>query len=531
MNLLPIVVRELRVRSRRTADYRLRLGAGAIVGLIVFGIVQSANRNPNGIFSAWRAFTWLAGMLFIFCLFEGARNTADSLSSEKREGTLGLLFLTDLKGVDIVLGKAAATGLNSLYSLLAAIPFLGVLLLVGGIAGGEFARVGLALINMLFFAVSAGLLASSATQRENQAMVFAAALVAGIVVLTPLIGMLVNLWIARSEPSLPMAFSPGCAGALAFEPLYAKHPRWFWISLGLSHALGWCGIALASRAVRRLGAAKEVAAAEKPGSSPTRSFSAARRKTAIVCEDDPIQARALMQCSSRKWIWTTAMVALALTNAWLILPILTSTLTIPPSALYQVMSITNVSVCVLFWLVVAHSGARFLAEGKREGTLELLATTPAAGRTLLVGARRAVTRIYRGPMYLFILIKLLALAFLVGQELQYWGHPSIQWHFEWRDSWRYILPISTTILTFFSVTRVAMWFGLRSGNPVKSAAKAMGIVFLAPIAALQLAPSIVGPSAYWVWTFTPFLLIAKDTVFLVWANWRLKGRFNEAMAA
>ena len=62
----------------------------------------------------------------IYCLFSGRISTADCLSEEKREGTLGLLFLTDLKGYDVVLGKLAATSVSAFYGLLAALPVLAV---------------------------------------------------------------------------------------------------------------------------------------------------------------------------------------------------------------------------------------------------------------------------------------------------------------------------------------------------------------------------------------------------------------------
>ena len=51
-------------------------------------------------------FTVLNAIAFIFCLLAGVFLTADCLSEEKREGTLGLLFLTSLKGYDVVLGKS-----------------------------------------------------------------------------------------------------------------------------------------------------------------------------------------------------------------------------------------------------------------------------------------------------------------------------------------------------------------------------------------------------------------------------------------
>src|SRR5256885_13337716 len=49
----------------------------------------------------------------LYALLSGIRDTADCLSWEKREGSLGLLFLTDLKGYDVVLGDRKSTRLNS----------------------------------------------------------------------------------------------------------------------------------------------------------------------------------------------------------------------------------------------------------------------------------------------------------------------------------------------------------------------------------------------------------------------------------
>ena len=44
---------------------------------------------------------------------------------------MGLIFLTDLKGYDVVLGKLAATSLNGFYGLLAVFPLLAFPLLTG----------------------------------------------------------------------------------------------------------------------------------------------------------------------------------------------------------------------------------------------------------------------------------------------------------------------------------------------------------------------------------------------------------------
>src|SRR5438034_7581247 len=91
-------------------------------------------------------FRILAGASVLFSLLSGVRSTADCLSEEKREGTLGLLFLTDLKGYDVVLGKLAATSLNAFYGVLAVLPMMAIPLLMGGVTLGQFGRTALAAV-------------------------------------------------------------------------------------------------------------------------------------------------------------------------------------------------------------------------------------------------------------------------------------------------------------------------------------------------------------------------------------------------
>src|SRR5436190_7976809 len=61
-------------------------------------------------------FEFFSVALFVVALSMGFV-TADALSKEKREGTLGLLFLTELQSYDVVLGKLFASSLRSVYFL------------------------------------------------------------------------------------------------------------------------------------------------------------------------------------------------------------------------------------------------------------------------------------------------------------------------------------------------------------------------------------------------------------------------------
>src|SRR5215472_17989833 len=161
MTFLPIVDRELRAAARRRGTFRLRWFV-VLIGLIVtfaalsFLAAGAGPRNVGG-----PLFAVLTVCAFFLCPLLGVALTADSLSEEKREGTLGLLFLTDLKGYDVVLGKFAATSLDSIYGLLGILPVLALPLSIGGVTGDEFWRMVLALANALFFSLCAGILVSA----------------------------------------------------------------------------------------------------------------------------------------------------------------------------------------------------------------------------------------------------------------------------------------------------------------------------------------------------------------------------------
>src|SRR6266446_3455999 len=114
-------------------------------------------------------FRILAGASVLYCLLSGVRATADCLSAEKREGTLGLLFLTDLKGYDIVFGKLAATSLSGFFGLLAIVPVLGLPMMMGGVSWMEVGRMALVLANAFWFSLAVGIFVSALTRDARQA--------------------------------------------------------------------------------------------------------------------------------------------------------------------------------------------------------------------------------------------------------------------------------------------------------------------------------------------------------------------------
>src|SRR5260221_7462431 len=173
MTFLPIVDGELRVAARKRSTFWVRIAA-AIVALIIGGgflllaTVWNAGYGPasfgRGLFAT---LTWMS---LAAALAAGLFFTSDCLSEEKREGTIGFLFLTDLKGYDVVFGKLLATSLHGFYALLALFPILAVTLLMGGVTGAQFWKTALALVNALFFSLAAGLFVSAISRESQKAL-------------------------------------------------------------------------------------------------------------------------------------------------------------------------------------------------------------------------------------------------------------------------------------------------------------------------------------------------------------------------
>jgi ABC-type transport system involved in cytochrome c biogenesis permease component len=169
MTFLPIVDRQLRESSRRPATYRMR-SLLALAALAIWFFLLSAGSNSGGVRKGMMLFIAIGVLALGFCLAAGIFLTADCLSEEKREGTLGLLFLTELKGYDVVFGKLVATSLHSIYGLLAVLPLLALPLLMGGVTSGEFWRVTVVLLLTLYLTLSVGMLVSALTRETRQAM-------------------------------------------------------------------------------------------------------------------------------------------------------------------------------------------------------------------------------------------------------------------------------------------------------------------------------------------------------------------------
>jgi len=230
MTFLPIVQRELLVAARRRSTYRMRIGVALVAMLLAIGSYFAVNvgwQSPAGV--GKNLFHCVAVFALAGSLFAGLGTTADSISREKREGTLGFLFLTDLRSYDVVLGKCFATSLSSFFAIVTIAPVLGISLLLGGVTPGEIWRAMLVALISFLFSISAGMFVSAITRDTRNAIGGTFALILLFTLVAPACGYLVKANAASPGPGLFLShLSPVSCFLLAADNQFSAQPELFW---------------------------------------------------------------------------------------------------------------------------------------------------------------------------------------------------------------------------------------------------------------------------------------------------------------
>ena len=220
MTCWPVILRELRAESRRPMNYWLRiLGAGAIT--LVFG-VSMLNQTESPATLGARLFGNLNATLFAAIWILVPLLTADCISQEKREGTLGLLFMTQLTASGIVFGKSLIHGLRSLTLLLGMLPILGLPFLLGGVSWKDGLLALMLDLSALILALAAGLLASTLVKDRVRALMLALMIsfvFAGVFMSVHWIG----YWWLIAQGAFGMRFSPNFTFGQVFNSLFGQN--------------------------------------------------------------------------------------------------------------------------------------------------------------------------------------------------------------------------------------------------------------------------------------------------------------------
>ena len=171
MNVWPVISRELQTAGSQVGTYWLRVAAGGIVlaaGVPAIGAGAMGLSNRGG-----QVLGFLNSLLFTAIWILSPILAADCISRERREGTLGLLFLTPLTAASIVIAKSFVHALRTASLLLAAVPVLTMCLLIGGVSHLDILRMFCLDSAALLVALSAALIASSSGKHRTRVIAMA----------------------------------------------------------------------------------------------------------------------------------------------------------------------------------------------------------------------------------------------------------------------------------------------------------------------------------------------------------------------
>jgi hypothetical protein len=464
MTFLPIVGRELRVASRLPATFRNRALTAGAVAVVATLMLLFASMTGSPSFIGGATFRTLAYLTLGFCFLEGVRKTADCLSEEKRDGTLGLLFLTDLKGYDVVFGKLAATSLNSLYGLVAILPVLSLPLLVGGVTAGEYWRVVLALLNILFFSLCAGMCVSSRSVRQQQA--------AGATMLVIVLFSVVPL--LTFTPIL-YPLSPFYGFRAAFAGYYAGGHTGFWESLALTQLWSWLMLVWASLAVPRSWQENEGRGQWQTGRRRPWHQPLGR----VESRESMLALNPVLWLAARKQAPTPAL------NLLVILAVLGSgafVISHRPEFLYAY-AFGAMVLNLLVKMLLAEQSARFFAEARRDNALEMILGTPLNLDQIIKGQILALERLFLVPI-----IALLSLEFLGGLFGIWLASVNGLERDASSDLSFFIIATMLYLAIFFAdvsaIIWAGMWFGLTSKKENQAATRTILYVLVMPLVAL-----------------------------------------------
>ena len=428
MQFLPVVQRELAVIGRRPLTYWSRVVSAAVALLVFASLLLFTNYPPGRLGPI--LLTTLSIFIFLESLLAGVRYTSDCISEERREGTLGLLFLTPLKGLDIVLGKMISRSIGSVYNLLAVIPIFALSLLVGGVQGQQVFALALSFLIAIVFSLSVGIFVSSRGTHERAVLFRTLRLVALVTLLPPML---------HQSLGKTLGYWPVFENILYFSPAFLFNEARRGMGGGVAPAslvILVSSLFLISSAAWGLRSSlqKELLLPTPATQRSARIPSWLRQQ---LIQRNPILWLALFGRTSRRSIFPLCVLAIgfgifcriALEARW--------------NWLIPIVVFGSYGLHALYKLAIVAESARRLVEDRRSGALELLLSTPLPVQFILRGQMQATSRTWRPFLIALVVMNLT------------WMTES-----EFLDEIGLFLPVSLFLL--WPDSRALVWLSLRN---------------------------------------------------------------------
>jgi ABC-type transport system involved in multi-copper enzyme maturation permease subunit len=502
---LPIVARELRVAARRPRTYFGRMMAVAIWVVIAADAVFVSSKTGMSKLDGLALFSILSASLFAFSLFS-AWAGIDSISVEKREGTIGFLFLTDLKSHDIVLGKMAGAALPVFYSILGALPLLAICLLMGGVTTMQYVKTGLAILNIFFLGQAIGIFSSAFCRLRGNAT--------GLPILIFLL-YLAAFALATMAAELKGWEWPGIFFQLnnPFRPFHlamnVSSGRFaapgYWLTLLVAHLHAWMFLALASWVLPRRWRENPKKARLWKRTWERWRYGSMAARTAFRRRLVSVHPILWLFCRGRfgpDFVWIVMGVVAGLAIFVSVRDIMDTS----GNGAYAECFVASIVSLQMVLRMGVPADAALLEEQRRNGSLEiLLCCTPMTADDILGGMWLVLRRYYRWPVLVLVAVEVLMfLAALIAGGLRH--------------------SLNVGLLCFIGVSTVLLLADLRA------------MAWMAMLGAMKNPkPRTAGPTAFFLICMIPWIPVSAcyatqwiHSELWVWILWPMFALINDA---
>lgn len=465
MVLPPLIERELRCALRKKDARKTRMrGALAAGGITAFFLLIAGLFGLPGFGRQLHLFLFWIGLYI--AVVQTPVLTADLFCLERRNQTLGLLFLAGLRPGEVFASKVLGGAMVSFSNLLALVPFLAVPFLSGGLSFSLFLATVCCLPNLLLFTLSLTILASVLCEDEGTTMVLAA--VAGLVIsgLTPVFYEASKSFSVGTPLSAHwLLASPAYGPYLIYRGLAVGSAAEFWRNAAFTLAWSCLALTLAGLVLQRIWRDRPLMAFGSGWRARWRSWFHGtprwRRETGRRWLDPhPFTWLAMYDRAPERLAWCLvtagAMIWLAGFCAW------------PktwPSVANFLITATVLNV-IVEWIALYAAGKR-VAEDRRSGAFELLLTSPLSESQIIEGQIEALRAQFQPIFWATFMLNLAMM--LCGFLGRNWNLPAL---FVYVMIWTPLLLWSWR--RSFRSSMLPIWISLNCGRPAYAAWRATG---------------------------------------------------------
>jgi len=380
------------------------------------------------------------------------------------------LFLTDLRGADIVLGKLAATAMDTLYGLLALLPVLAMPLLMGGVTAGEFWRMTLLILSLLLLAVSSGLACSSIRIVPRKA-------IEGSFLLVFLLAVGVWLGIAATLAALGHGvaanrlfhLAPLSGWAAALDGEYIVAPHLYWQPVGLCIFFSLCLLAAACFFAARVWSEQmRIKRAEK-WRTRWESWLRGPRVLQTKLRATLLNVNPILWLSTRfrqlRWYPWIFLGATLVFWGWGV------SRSVGGQLETTVMTFASAHAILKYWFAAVNLYG--LANDRDKDALELIFSTPLTEREIIKGQWLAFRRLFGQPFLVLSIIEPL----LIGWSLHFGHNSSADRAFLLLTG---LFGLILLAADCFAIGCLGMWLAVKAKTPQRGATQTAFILLIIP---------------------------------------------------